>query len=145
MLSFIKHYVEMVGVMFAGMFVLGGALVLVLGTMGLSYAELKWDMPGLYVAGMGVTMTAPMIGWMAWRGHSRAANGAMAAAMTVPTIACLLLLAGGVVTELGGLMAIEHSAMFPLMAVSMLAYRDEYTHAGQSTIATTRAGAPLAP
>jgi hypothetical protein len=145
MISFIKHYVEMVLVMFAGMFLLGGALILLLGALGLSYSELKWDMPGMYVAGMGLTMTAPMVGWMAWRGHSRAANGAMAAAMLLPTMACLLLLAAGVVTELGGLMAIEHSAMFPLMLVAMLAYRDEHTHAPQSTIATTRAGAPLAP
>ena len=141
--SFAKHYVEMVLVMFAGMFVLGGALVLIAGQLGFAYGDIKADAPGAYIAAMGLTMTAPMVWWMAWRGHSRGANGAMAAAMILPTVACLVLLAVGAVTGLGGLMAIEHSAMFPLMLVSMLLYAGEYT--AHSHIATTRAGAALAP
>jgi hypothetical protein len=143
--SFAKHYAEMVAVMFAGMFVLGGALIGAAGALGVSYSELKWDMPGAYLAGMGLTMGGPMVWWMHRRGHSWAANGAMALAMFLPTVATLVLLATGAMTGLGSLMAIEHSLMFPGMAVAMLAYRSEYTHGQSSTIATTRAGAALAP
>ena len=74
---FAKHYVEMVLVMLAGMFVLGGALLLIAAGLGASWEELRADAPGLVLVGMGFSMTAPMVWWMHWRGHSWAANRAM--------------------------------------------------------------------
>jgi hypothetical protein len=128
-ISFARHYVEMVVVMFAGMFVLGGALVLIGSAFGVSLAEVHEDAPGLALAGMGLTMTAPMVWWMDRRGHSWAANGAMALAMMLPTLATLGFLATGVITDLNTLFGIEHSAMFPAMLIAMLAYRSEYVPA----------------
>ena len=127
-LSFAKHYVEMVVVMFVGMFVLGGILLGIAAAFGVGHGELQADSPALFLSGMGLSMTAPMVGWMHWRGHSWAANGAMALAMILPTVATLVLLGTGLSTDLNTLLGIEHAAMFPAMLVAMLAFRDEYTH-----------------
>lgn len=62
---------------------------------------------------MGFSMTAPMVWWMHWRGHSWGANRAMALAMSLPTVAMLACLATGMITDLDTLFAIEHIAMFP--------------------------------
>ena len=127
-LSFAKHYVEMVVVMFAGMFVLGGILLAIAAAFGVGHDELQADSPALFLSGMGLSMTAPMVWWMHWRGHSWAANRAMALAMILPTVATLVLLGTGLTTDLNTLLGIEHAAMFPAMLVAMLAFRDEYTH-----------------
>jgi hypothetical protein len=126
---FTKHYVEMVLVMLAGMLVLGGALLLIAAGLGASPDELGEDAPGLVLVGMGFSMTAPMVGWMYWRGHSWAANRAMALAMILPTAATILLLVTGAIDDLDTLLGIEHTAMFPAMLVAMLPYRAEYTNA----------------
>ena len=126
---FAKHYVEMVLVMFAGMFVLGGALLLIAAGLGASPDELENDAPGLVLLGMGFSMTAPMVWWMHRRGHSWAANRAMALAMILPTAATLGFLVTGAIVDLDLLLGIEHIAMFPAMFVAMLPYRAEYTHA----------------
>ena len=49
--------------------------------------------------------------------------------MFVPTFAVLVLLWGGVVTDAGTLLGIEHAAMAPSMLIAMLLRRDEYTGA----------------
>jgi flagellar biosynthetic protein FliP len=128
-ISFVKHYIEMVLVMLAGMFVLGGAAIAVGAAFGVSYTEMKQDAPALVLAGMGVSMTAPMVWWMRRRGHSASANGAMAAAMMLPALAMVGLLATETVTSLHSLLMIEHIVMFPLMLVAMLPFRSEFTHA----------------
>jgi len=128
--AFAKHYVEMVVVMFAGMLVLGGALVLAAAGLGLSPNELQDDTPGLFLLGMGFSMTAPMVWWMLRRGHSWAASRAMGIAMILPTLAVIVLLASGGLVDLDTLLHIEHVAMFPSMFVAMLTYRAELTHAG---------------
>jgi hypothetical protein len=126
---FAKHYVEMVLVMFAGMFVLGGALLLIAAGLGASSNELQEDAPGLYLMGMGFSMTAPMVWLMHRRGHTWAANRAMALAMIMPTAATILFLVTGAIADLHALLMIEHIAMFPAMFVAMLPHRAEYTHA----------------
>ena len=90
--QFAKHYVEMVLVMLAGMLVLGGALLLIAAGLGAGREELHADAPGLVLLGMGFSMTAPMVWWMHWRGHTWAANRAMALAMILPTAATIVLL-----------------------------------------------------
>ena len=118
-IHFAKHYVEMVLVMLAGMFVLGGALLAIAGGLGASPDELQDDAPGLFLTGMGFSMVAPMVGWMRRRGHSWAANRAMAIAMILPTAATLVFLATGAITDLHSLLMIEHIGMFPAMLMKV--------------------------
>lgn len=109
---FVRHYAEMVVAMYAGM----APLMLV-----------HIEATGASLAAMGSAMTAGMVAWMGYRGHGWRPCAEMAAAMVVPTVAALGLLAGGVITSEGTLMTLEHVAMFPLMLVAMLARPDEYT------------------
>jgi len=122
---FAAHYLEMVTVMFAGMGILFGLAVL---SRGLGGPDLvAGDDPALALSRMGVSMVLPMAAWMWWRGHSWAANGEMALAMIVPTLAALALLAAGTVTDKGTLMWIQHVVMLPAMLGVMLLRRDEYS------------------
>jgi hypothetical protein len=118
----------MVLVMLAGMFVLGGVLLAIAAALGASPGDLRDDAPALVLLGMGLSMTAPMVWWMDRRGHSWAANRAMALAMFLPALTMVVLLASGAVTDLDTLLGIEHTVMFPAMLVAMLPYRREYTH-----------------
>jgi hypothetical protein len=114
---FIRHYVEMVIAMFVGMAVLGAPAGLVV----------DYDVPAQMLAAMAVTMTVPMAGWMRFRGHGWQPTAEMSAAMIMPTLGVLGLLAADLLTDLGTLLVIEHAAMFAGMLVAMLLRRDEYT------------------
>jgi hypothetical protein len=120
MKHFIRHYVEMVVVMFVGMAVLYAPLDL----------AFELEATAAMIGAMGVTMTAPMVPWMRWRGHAWAPTLEMAAAMVVPTVASLGVLAADIVTSSGALMGIEHTAMFAGMFLVMLARNEEYAHHG---------------
>jgi hypothetical protein len=124
---FVRHYVEMLVAMFLGMAVLGTPALLALGAAGVSSAELRADAPALLLLGMGITMTVPMVAWMRYRGHGWPASNEMAASMLIPTAGVIGLLWGGLVTEIGMLLAIEHVVMLPAMLVAMLLRRDEYS------------------
>ena len=124
---FIRHYIEMVVAMLAGMVVLGLPAVGVLSAAGVTYGELQSDAPAVLLLGMGVTMTVPMVAWMRHRGHRWQPTTEMAASMVVPTLGAVALLAGGVVTDVDTLLAVEHVVMLPSMLVAMLLRRDEYT------------------
>ena len=115
--SFARHYLEMLAAMFAGMAVLGGA------------AELLLPAPGTAVEliGMAFAMTVPLVAWMRYRGHAWRPCTEMAASMVIPTIGVLTLLATGAMTDLGGLMALEHGVMLPAMLVAMLLRPREYS------------------
>jgi hypothetical protein len=126
---FVRHYVEMVVVMFLGMGVLALPVRGAMGVVGTSYAELG---DGAMLFGMAVTMTAPMIAWMRYRGHSWRANADMAAAMFLPTFAVIALLWGGLVEDLGVLMLGEHVAMLLGMLAAMLLRPAEYAHGTHS-------------
>jgi predicted membrane protein len=132
-ISFAKHYVEMVLVMLAGMFVLGGALLLGAAALGFGYDQLRDDAPVLILLGMGFSMTAPMIWWMHRRGHSWPATRAMALAMAVPALGALALMAGGA-TDLHGALMLEHIVMFPAMLGAMVPYRAEFAHGVSSAV-----------
>ena len=127
-LRFAGHYAEMLAVMGLGMLVLGGLIAAAAAGLGFGYGEIREDAPALFLAGMGFSMTAPMVWWMQRRGHSWEANRAMALSMILPTLLAIGLLAGGAVTEMGALLGIQHMLMFPGMLISMLPYRSEYTH-----------------
>jgi hypothetical protein len=125
---FARHYVEMLVAMFLGMAVLGLPASMALDALGMSSSELRNDAPALLLFGMGVTMTVPMAGWMRYRGHGWQPSMEMAASMLIPTVGVIALLWGGLVTDLGTLLVIEHVVMLPSMLVAMLLRRDEYTH-----------------
>jgi hypothetical protein len=125
---FIRHYLEMVVAMFAGMVVLGIPAGWAMGAAGTSWAELHTDAPALMLLGMAVTMTVPMVGWMAYRGHGWRANTEMSASMFLPTFAVIGLLWGGLVEDIGVLLVVEHVAMLLGMLGVMLARPAEYTH-----------------
>jgi hypothetical protein len=124
-LHFTRHYLEMVVAMFAGMFVLGGGAVLLLG---LDTDSLYNDSPELGLTGMAVTMTIPMVAWMRHRGHGWAASLEMTAAMFVPTFLALALLWAGALESGHSAMGIQHVIMFPAMLGVMFLRPDEYVH-----------------
>jgi hypothetical protein len=58
-LRFLRHYLEMVLVMIAGMLVLGSALALPAAALGVGLSELSREAPAVLLLGMGLSMTAP--------------------------------------------------------------------------------------
>jgi hypothetical protein len=121
---FIRHYLEMVVAMFAGMFVLGGAAILALD---LDTGTLYDDEPEIALNAMALTMTLPMVALMRYRGHGWRASWEMTAAMFVPTFLALALLWAGAVDNGHTAMGIQHVIMFPAMFAVMLLRRDEYS------------------
>ena len=120
---FALHVVEMLGVMFVGMGVLSGLAALVLSASGTSYAA----QPGpARVLWMGVAMTAPMVLWMALRGHAAARTGEMAAAMMLPTVVAAGMVWAGAAGVMTGLL-IQHVVMVPAMVGVMLWRYSEYS------------------
>ena len=133
--TFIRHYVEMVVVMFAGMIVLGVPGEAALHAMGSGTSELRETAPATVFLGMALTMTVPMVAWMRYRGHSWQPTLEMAASMVIPTLIAIALLGAGL-ASFAALMGLEHVAMLLGMLLAMLLRRDEYTgHHGHEAIA----------
>ena len=122
--SFARHYIEMVVVMFLGMFVLMTPTGWLLGAFGSSWDRLS---PVTNVFTMALTMTVPMVGWMRHRGHGWRPNFEMAASMLIPTFVVMALLWAGVASSSGAMMVPEHAAMLACMLLAMLLRRDEYS------------------
>jgi hypothetical protein len=118
----------MVVAMFVGMAVLGVPAGWAMSAVGTGWSELNSDAPALMLLGMAVTMTVPMVGWMAYRGHGWRANTEMSASMFLPTFAVIALLGAGLVNDIGVLLLIEHVAMLLSMLAAMLLRPAEYTH-----------------
>ncbi len=135
---FIRHYAEMVAAMFLGMGVLFAPALVAFGAAGVSSSELRSDAPALLLLGMGVTMTLPMVAWMRYRGHGRAASNEMAASMLIPTAGVIALLGAGLVDDVGTLLMVEHVVMLPAMLVAMLLRRDEYLGGPRAQAVFTR-------
>ena len=125
---FMGHYVEMVAVMFLGMFVLMPPTGWLLSVFGTSWSELS---PAMNDFVMALTMTVPMVAWMRYRGHAWRPNAEMAASMLIPTFAVMALLAAGVAKS-GALMIPEHVGMLACMLAAMLVRRYEYSCAGHA-------------
>ena len=114
--TFIRHYVEMLLAMFAGMLVLGLPIALVLDPASETIRLLN----------MAVVMTVPMVAWMRYRGHGWMPCAEMSASMFLPTFAAIGLLWGEAL-EFSAAMTLEHVVMFPAMLLVMLLRRDEYS------------------
>lgn len=114
---FVRHYLEMLAAMAAGM-------------VALAASGLVVDLPdrtAVELVEMSLWMTVPMVAWMRVRGHGWRVCNEMAAAMLLPAAVALVLLGAGVVTDSHLLVMLEHTVMFPAMLVAMLLRRDEYT------------------
>ena len=114
---FVRHYLEMVAAMFAGMLVLG--LPVAAASEALGYDA----PPAVELLSMAVVMTVPMVAWMRYRGHAWQPCLEMSAAMFVPTFVAIALLR---VVDYMTLMTAEHVAMFVAMLLAMLARPREY-------------------
>src|ERR1044071_9900737 len=84
--TFIRHYVEMVVVIFAGMLVLGLPGEAALHAIGSGTSDLRETAPATVFLGMAFTMTVPMVAWMRFRGHGWQPTLEMAASMVIPTL-----------------------------------------------------------
>ena len=112
---FLRHYLEMVAAMLAGMLVLWMPVEMALDPA-----------PVATFAGMWVTMTAPMVAWMRHRGHGWQPSLEMAAAMLLPTVAAIALHWADAL-DFHALMMLEHVAMFLAMLGAMLLRPAEYS------------------
>jgi hypothetical protein len=123
---FIRHYVEMVVAMFAGMIILGIPGEAALRALGTSTSELREDAPAVVLLGMATMMTVPMVAWMRRMGHGWQPCGEMAASMFLPTFLVIAMMAVDV-SGFAMAMTLEHVLMLPAMLVAMLLRREEYS------------------
>jgi hypothetical protein len=123
---FIRHYVEMVIAMFAGMIVLGIPGEAALRAAGYSSSDLQADAPAVALLAMAIIMTVPMVAWMRRMGHGWRPCNEMAAGMFLPTFLVIGLMVAGA-AEFGTAMGLEHVIMLPAMLVAMLLRREEYS------------------
>ena len=120
---FVRHYLEMVVAMVAGMVVLGLAEPMLLDRFG--WAELRAQ-PEPRALVMATSMTIAMAAWMRYRGHGWAATVEMVAAMYGSFVVLFPPLWLGVLSATG-LLVLGHVLMPFAMAAVMLRRRDEYT------------------
>ena len=118
---FVRHYLEMVVAMFAGMAVLSFPADRAMDAIGATSDAFMF-------LGMATTMTVPMVGWMLYRGHGWRANAEMSASMFVPAFAVVGALTTGILTDIDVLMLVEHIVMLLAMAGVMLLRPEEYVH-----------------
>lgn len=120
---FVRHFLEMVVAMIAGMAILGGALSLGFAVLGhanpVHYA-------GLRALVMTINMTIGMSLWMRYRHHTWTSISEMAGAMFVP-FAVLIGPYGAGLLSGGALLGVMHVLMLPCMFAVMLRRRYEYS------------------
>ena len=114
---FIRHYLEMVAAMFAGMLILGAPAAAASEALGYEAP------PAVELLSMAAVMTVPMVAWMRYRGHAWQPCWEMSAAMFLPTFVAIALLP---FVEYMTLMGAEHVAMLVAMLLAMLARPREY-------------------
>lgn len=121
---FLRHYLEMVVAMVAGMVALGPAWSWVFESLQVTGFFSRPDMAALVMA---TNMTIAMSALMRYRGHSWRPITEMAAAMYLPFAVLFVPLWMGFISG-GTLMVAGHVLMLPAMALAMLLRSDEYTH-----------------
>ncbi len=126
--QFLRHYLEMVIAMLAGMMILGPLESFLLNPLG-------WDgvraIPEFDVLIMATNMTLPMVGWMLYRRHSAGAMMLMAAAMYLPFLVLFPFEWTGVLSY-GTLLGLGHTLMFAAMFAAMWVHRREFIHSGSA-------------
>jgi hypothetical protein len=86
---FWRHFLEMLAMMVVGMLATGAIFVSVVGLA--SWDEITSVYPTQALVAMAVGMTAPMVGWMLYRGMGARNSSEMALAMVLPVIPFLCL------------------------------------------------------
>jgi hypothetical protein len=120
---FVRHFLEMVVAMVAGMVVLEPIWSMAAGPLGVSDL-LALPEPAALV--MATNMTITMSVWMRYRGHGVAATAEMAAAMYLPFVVLFVPMWLGVISP-DGMLVGGHLLMLPVMVAAMLLRREEYT------------------
>lgn len=123
LLRFIRHFLEMVVAMAAGMVVLGPIRTLIVAQLG--WSDL-FDRPELHAVAMAADMTIAMSLWMRYRGHSWISIAEMAAVMVLPFVVLFVPLWAGALSG-DTLLVAGHLLMLPAMVIAMLHRRSEYT------------------
>jgi hypothetical protein len=120
---FARHFGVMVGLMYAGMFVLDPVYDLGAALAGVGD---PWSrLPVLSTIIMALNMSVPMVLYMHHQRHSWRAIGEMLAAMLLPSALATGPYLLGTMTA-GTMMALSHATMIPLMAVAMIFRFQEY-------------------
>jgi len=122
--SFIRHFLEMLLAMMAGMAIFH--LLENLIPASSSYAVAFESDTNLYDLAMAVFMTVPMVAWMRVRGHGWRHSAEMAFGMNAPVAAIIVLRLLGADAYLPWLDKASHPAMFLGMLAAMLYRRDHY-------------------
>jgi len=122
-LRFVRHFLEMVVAMVAGMMVLGPVRTLIVAQLG--WADL-FDPPELGALAMAADMTIAMSLWMRYRKHSWLSIAEMATAMVLPFVVLFVPLWAGALAG-DTLLLAGHLLMLPAMVIAMLHRRSEYT------------------
>lgn len=121
---FVRHYIEMVVAMFAGMAVLGALVSLFCALTG---HQGLFEHAGISAPLMATNMTIGMAAWMRFRRHSWRPIAEMAAAMYVPLAVLIVPFWLGVLPG-GALLAGMHVLMFVAMWLVMARRPAEYVH-----------------
>lgn len=123
LIRFIRHFLEMVVAMVAGMMVLGPVRTLIIAPLG--WSDL-FDRPELHALAMAADMTIAMSLWMRYRKHGWISIAEMAAAMILPFVILFVPLWAGALSG-DTLLVAGHLLMLPAMVIAMLHRRSEYT------------------
>lgn len=128
--AFWRHFVQMLGVMVAGMLATGFIIVWVGGSPSWDAATIAY--PTQCLLGMAVGMTVPMVAWMLYRGMGWRNSVEMAAVMVLPVIPFLCLVWFNVTKSApcGAYCAISAVAMLALMRYRKEEYSTHSIHAG---------------
>jgi hypothetical protein len=121
MSPFVRHYLEMVAAMVAGMVLLGPPVMM--GSQALGYSFM-FD-PTVRTLVMATNMTIGMVVWMRYRGHTWERTGEMVAGMLIPFLAFLAPMWLGLISETT-LNVAGHLAMLVGMWAAMMLRRAEY-------------------
>ena len=119
---FLRHLLEMIVAMVVGM-VAGGAVFLT-AAGGLTPEEGLRQYPVLFVVVIAVAMTAPMVAWMRFRGHTWRSCNEMGAAMLLPAVPFIVLYWLGVIAA--PICGLYCAASFVAMIMLMVYRRSEY-------------------
>ncbi len=130
MWKFIRHLFEMCVAMCVGIAVLGVAYGWIAGLFGVANPYMRY--PELSALVLAFNMTAPMVGWMRFRGMAWSPIAEMSGVMIVEAIVILGLYWTGVVPNLavGNVSTLwqwQHGLMMPAMLVPMLLRLDFYS------------------